>query len=250
MTTDANQPCRRRTPMAAAALVALALPLAACEGTPSAAPTGDTSTSAPPGSTTPMTTPPSAPSASPAPTASPATASTVPTPAPPAPVDFDPRNRFFDPDERLRTSPWFAGQGRVMIGFGCTDAPWYDTSSKCSGGAGFHHGIDVALPCGTELRSAVSGTVVGPGRGSGLGSAYGSRAFLIRDQDTDRDLIVGHAQKLLVSPGTRVSPGQPIALAGADEAPDGCHLHLEQRPVGGSVNSAEDPSEVLELSPA
>lgn len=163
---------------------------------------------------------------------------------------FDPRNKFFDADERLRTSPWFEGHGRVMIGFGCTDAPWYDASSQCSGGAGFHHGIDVAVPCGTPVRSAVRGTLIGPGRSSGLGTAYGSKAFLIRDPAAGRDIIVGHTEKVLASPGATVEAGQQIALAGANGAPDGCHLHLEVRPVGGSVSSAVDPAQLLQLDPS
>lgn len=235
------------SPRTAAALAALALTCTTACAEPS--PPSDRTDTPAPAASSPAATPTS--SATPSSSAPPptATASTSLAPTPP-PVAFDPRNKFFDPDEPLRTSPWFERRGRVMIGFGCTDAPWYDASPKCSGGAGFHHGIDVAVPCGTPLRSAVSGTVVGPGRGSGLGTAYGSKAFLIRDRAAGRDVIVGHAEKVLVAPGATVQPGEQIALAGANGAPDGCHLHLEVRPVGGSVSSAVDPAEQLRLDPS
>ncbi len=128
-----------------------------------------------------------------------------------------------------------------MIGFGCTSAPWYTSDPRCPGSQGFHHGIDVAIPCGETLRSAVSGRVVT----GGLGSAYGAKAFRIRT--AERDLLVAHAQTLLVGDGDRVVPGQPIAEVGALGAPDGCHLHLERRSVGGGVSSATDPADVLAL---
>ena len=49
-----------------------------------------------------------------------------------------------------------------MIGYGCTPAPYYDHDPRCPGAQGFHHGIDVAMPCGTPLFSAVGGVVLDP----------------------------------------------------------------------------------------
>ena len=59
------------------------------------------------------------------------------------------------PTSGWHSSPWFAGEHRVMIGYGCNAAPWYDHDPRCPGREGFHHGIDVAMPCGTPLFSAV-----------------------------------------------------------------------------------------------
>ncbi|GAB3696924.1 hypothetical protein GCM10028815_00220 [Mariniluteicoccus flavus] len=128
-----------------------------------------------------------------------------------------------------------------MIGFGCTPAPYYRSDSRCPGKQGFHHGIDVAMPCGVELRAGVAGRVVL----GGLGDAYGSKAFRIRADGAD--LIVGHVQRVLVRDGQRVEVGTPIAENGDLGAPDGCHLHLEQRAVGGGVSTARDPRAVLGL---
>ena len=62
------------------------------------------------------------------------------------------------PGTRRRGSPG----ARVMIGYGCNAAPYYDHDPRCPGAQGFHHGIDVAMPCGTPLFAAVAGTVVDP----------------------------------------------------------------------------------------
>lgn len=153
----------------------------------------------------------------------------------------DPRWRFFTGDDTRYASPWFDGRHRIMIGFGCTVAPYYRSDTRCPAGQGFHHGIDVAIPCGETLRSAVAGRVVL----GGLGSAYGDKALRIRTGD--HDFLVGHARRLLVRDGELVAPGQPIGEVGALGAPDGCHLHLEQRSVGGGLSSASDPAAVLAL---
>ena len=49
-----------------------------------------------------------------------------------------------------------------MIGYGCTRAPFYVPDPRCRGDDGFHHGIDVALPCRTVLRAGVAGRVIDP----------------------------------------------------------------------------------------
>ena len=63
----------------------------------------------------------------------------------------DPRWRFFTTDRTRYTSPWFGGEHRIMVPFGCTSAPYYSPDSRCADGHGFHHGIDIAMRCGTRL---------------------------------------------------------------------------------------------------
>jgi len=138
-----------------------------------------------------------------------------------------------------------------MIPFGCTTAPYYSADDRCEDGNGFHHGIDVALPCGTPLRAGVDGRVVDSDRPGAPGPAYGSKAFRIRVEHDGRavDVLIGHARKVLVRPGERVRPGQLIARTGDLGAPDGCHLHFEQRRSDGGVSTATDPSDLLGLRP-
>ena len=188
------------------------------------------------------------------------TASPTPTPAPrptraprpiasptPSPSDEpDPRWRFYSADKRWHSSPWFAGQHRVMIGYGCNASPWYDHDPRCPGRQGFHHGIDVAMPCGTPLYSAVRGVVLDPSTPGAPGSAYGVHPFRIHTGSVD--VLIGHARRVFVRPGDRVHPGQRVALSSDSGAPDGCHLHLEVRRHGGGLSEAVDPTRLLQLS--
>lgn len=154
------------------------------------------------------------------------------------PVDpVDPRWRFYTSDTSRYASAWFPGNHRVMVPFGCSSAPYYDHDPRCPGTQGFHHGVDVVMPCGTALTSNVDG-VVAPATGAGaLGAAYGLSAFRIRDMHDFRgaaDIVIGHVRAADVRPGQRVVRGQRIAPSGDDGAPDGCHLHFEVRSVGGA----------------
>ncbi len=177
-------------------LLPLLLVLAACGGEPQAEPAPSPS--------------PSASSSSPSPSATPSR-SVEPTPTPthtpkPSPTErADPRWRFFSADKQRHTSPWFAGAHRVMIGYGCTVAPYYDHDPRCPGREGFHHGIDVAMPCGTPLTSDVRGVVLAPTAPGSPGSAYGENPLRIHSGDVD--ILIGHTRKVYVEPGDRVRLG-------------------------------------------
>jgi murein DD-endopeptidase MepM/ murein hydrolase activator NlpD len=133
-----------------------------------------------------------------------------------------------------------------MIGYGCNASPWYSHDSRCPGRQGFHHGIDVAMPCGTPLFSAVSGVVLDPSAPGAPGAAYGVHPFRIRSGG--HDVLIGHTIQVFVHPGQHVHPGERIALAGDSGAPDGCHLHFEVRRAGGGLSTATDPAGLLALS--
>jgi murein DD-endopeptidase MepM/ murein hydrolase activator NlpD len=219
-----------------AQLAALLL-LAACGGQPAAAPTSS---------------PEPRPSGSAAPTPTPSPTRVTRTPRPtPSPTrtpsdEPDPRWRFYSADKHLHSSPWFAGQHRVMIGYGCNASPWYDHDPRCPGRQGFHHGIDVAMPCGTPLYSAVRGVVLDPSAPGSPGAAYGVHPFRIHTGSVD--VLIGHTRQVFVRPGERVRPGQRIALSSDSGAPDGCHLHFEVRRHGGGLSEAMDPAALLRLS--
>jgi murein DD-endopeptidase MepM/ murein hydrolase activator NlpD len=226
------------------AVLALALlALVGCgAGSPSAGRSAPVTSSMPttPAPTTPSTT--SAPSATPPPTAP----STTPAGAPTPTDKPDPRWRFYTDDKAWHTSPWFEGAHRVMIGYGCNASPWYSHDSRCPGREGFHHGIDVAMPCGTPLLSAVDGVVLDPSSPGAPGAAYGVHPFRIRSGG--HDILIGHTLQVFVGPGDHVHPGERIALAGDSGAPDGCHLHFEVRRAGGGLSTATDPASWLKLS--
>jgi murein DD-endopeptidase MepM/ murein hydrolase activator NlpD len=164
-----------------------------------------------------------------------ATAETVGN-TPPSP---DPET-VYTSDNRYYSSPWYAGAWQEMIPFGCTRAPYYPRDASCPRTRpGKHHGIDMFMPCGTRIRSAVKGRVVQPN----VGPAYGRYALKIRSGRFD--YVIGHARRLLVRPGERVRPGQVVARSGKLAAPDGCHLHFEKRPAGAGYLSAVDPERSL-----
>jgi murein DD-endopeptidase MepM/ murein hydrolase activator NlpD len=157
----------------------------------------------------------------------------------------DPRWHFYTDDKHHYTSPWYAGAHRIMVPFGCTVAPYYDPDPRCSHREGFHHGIDVAMPCGTELYAGRRATVVDH---SGLGPAYGDNPVLLRNRKLGWDLVIGHTRKVFVQPGDKLHRGDVFALASDNGAPDGCHLHFEQRAVEGGLDTAVRPRALLALT--
>ena len=168
-----------------------------------------------------------------------------PAPAPAAtrtPRPADPRWRFFTDDRTRWTSAWFAGEHRVMIPFGCTPAPYYDPDPGCSGGRGFHHGVDVAIPCGVPLRAGHPALVLDH---AALGPAYGTNPVLLRVGG--QDVVIGHTRRVYVEPGDRLARGELFARVGDSGAPDGCHLHFEVRPADGDYTTAVDPLPLLGL---
>jgi murein DD-endopeptidase MepM/ murein hydrolase activator NlpD len=133
-----------------------------------------------------------------------------------------------------------------MVEYGCTPAPYYDPDPRCPDRHGFHHGVDIAMPCGTPILSGVRGRIIRPKSPGAPGPAYGSTAFRIRTP-AGRDVLVGHARRVFVRPGDVVRRGELIALAGSRGAPDGCHLHLEVRRRGGGVAEAVNPMRLAAL---
>lgn len=155
--------------------------------------------------------------------------------------------RFWVKDKRRYRSPWYDGARRRMINFGCTRAPYYSPDPRCTRNRGFHHGLDMAMPCGTTLFSGLRGRVVDPSSAGSLGTAYGRNAFRIRNHRFRVDIVIGHTRKVFVRPGQRVRRGQRIARASDMGAPDGCHLHFEVRPRRGSVTQAINPRPRIKL---
>jgi murein DD-endopeptidase MepM/ murein hydrolase activator NlpD len=100
------------------------------------------------------------------------------------------------------------------------------------------------MKCGTPLTAGHRGWVVGT---QGLGPAYGSKVLRIRNFTHDWDVVIGHARRVLLEPGDRVLAGQRIARAGANAAPDGCHLHFEKRAIRGGLSTAGRPRPLLDL---
>ena len=133
-----------------------------------------------------------------------------------------------------------------MIRFGCTKAPYYSADERCKKGRGFHHGIDLAMKCGTRLFSDRRGRVL---PNDSLGPAYGENPLLIRNRTVGFDLVIAHTRRIFVKEGDRIKPGMLLAKASDSGAPDGCHLHFERRALGGGLDTARKPRGLLALTP-
>ncbi|MEJ7795923.1 MAG: M23 family metallopeptidase [Nocardioides sp.] len=163
-----------------------------------------------------------------------------------APAAADEDWVFYTLDKTHYTSPWYQGAHRIMIPFGCTRAPYYDADPRCKKDRGFHHGIDIAMKCGTPLYARTRGWVASA---DALGPAYGASPLRLRNFDDEWDVAIGHTRKVFVEPGDRFRKGQKLALASDDAAPDGCHLHFEKRALDGELSSAVKPRKLLRLEP-
>jgi len=88
----------------------------------------------------------------------------------------------------------------------------------------FHHGVDVALPVGTQLRAPAYGVVVKKGRSASAGHT------LILEHANKIHTVYYHLQKAShLALGAKVAEGDPIALSGNTGASTGPHLHWEVR---------------------
>lgn len=99
----------------------------------------------------------------------------------------------------------------------------------------YHHGIDIAVPNGTNIKAARAGKVVK----AGWIGVYGL-AMLV-DHGNGVQTLYGHNQKLLVKVGERVEIGETIAISGNTGKTTGPHLHFEIRLNGKTV----DPNQYL-----
>ncbi|MFE9412810.1 M23 family metallopeptidase [Streptomyces sp. NPDC006704] len=101
-----------------------------------------------------------------------------------------------------------------------------------------HSGQDFAVPTGTPVVAAHTGTVVKAGPvGAGDGPAYGN-AIVIRHADNTYSQYA-HLSRIGVRVGQRVGTGERIALSGSTGNSSGPHLHFEIRRTphyGSAVN--------------
>jgi len=86
---------------------------------------------------------------------------------------------------------------------------------------GVHTGADFAVAVGTQVKSAISGTVVEV--------QYGNKSFgnFVRVKNSDIVTTYAHCSQLKVKEGDKVKQGDIIALSGNTGKSSGPHLHFE-----------------------
>lgn len=99
----------------------------------------------------------------------------------------------------------------------------------------FHHGMDVDLVTGDEVRSAFDGVV----RVAKYSSSFGN-VVVVRHYN-GLETLYAHFSKLKVHPGQTVRAGDVLGLGGNTGRSTGSHLHFEVRFQGMTI----DPQEIF-----
>jgi len=112
---------------------------------------------------------------------------------------------------------------RISSGFGTRRDPIH-------GARRMHSGIDIPGAPGSRVRASAGGVV----RFAGARGGYGNMVEI--DHGGGLSTRYGHLSRILVPAGTRVSPGETIALMGATGRATGSHLHFELRSQGRAMD--------------
>ena len=102
--------------------------------------------------------------------------------------------------------------------------------------SGFHTGTDIAANSGTDIVSAIKGTVI-------LVSEEGDYGKHLKVQDGEVVTLYAHCSEILVKEGQSVEKGEKIAKVGSTGNSTGPHLHFEIRYQNRYVN----PQEIFEF---
>jgi murein DD-endopeptidase MepM/ murein hydrolase activator NlpD len=113
--------------------------------------------------------------------------------------------------------------GPVVSGFGWRIHPIFHTRK-------FHTGIDIAVPYGTAIHAADSGTIIYAAGMSGYGNV------IVVDHGGGLSTLYAHQSGFAVGMGAGVTRGQVIGYVGMTGYTTGPHLHFEVRVDGAPVD--------------
>ncbi len=102
-------------------------------------------------------------------------------------------------------------------------SPFGLRNDPLSTGAGFHPGVDVTAPSGSEVHAAAAGRVVRAGDCGGYGNC------VVIDHGNSVATLYGHLSQIDVSAGDTVDANDVIGLVGSTGWSTGAHLHFEVR---------------------
>jgi len=124
----------------------------------------------------------------------------------------------------LPAGPIRGGNGSGLIW--PVDGPVVSGFGSRFGGSEFHEGIDIAVPSGTAIRAAASGTVVLLQSEASSGG-YGN--FTCIDHGGGLSTCYAHQESFAVSAGQGVSQGEVIGYSDCTGHCFGPHVHFEVR---------------------
>jgi murein DD-endopeptidase MepM/ murein hydrolase activator NlpD len=104
---------------------------------------------------------------------------------------------------------------------------------------GYHTGIDMAVPVGTEVIAVADGKI----ESANWGKSYGTQAV---QKVAGGWVIYAHLSELDVKPGQQITKGQKIGKSGNTGNSSGPHLHFEMRDnIRWSAGTDIDPQAIL-----
>lgn len=122
-------------------------------------------------------------------------------------------------------------QGWALPVLGRISSPFGSRPNRpVDGVGGFHHGTDLAAPCGQPVFAATGGEVID----AGYQGSYGN--WVLIDHGNGVETGYAHNSQLLVDAGQVVEPGEIIAIVGSTGASSGCHVHFETRVDGDRLD--------------
>lgn len=122
--------------------------------------------------------------------------------------------------------------GTVSSRYGARESKYKNVSKN-------HTGIDIAAVTGTDIYSAIEGTVI---EVSSEGN-YGKHLKIQSSKDSDIITLYAHCSKILVKKGDKIKIGQKIAKVGSTGNTTGAHLHFEIRYKNKCIN----PESIMEF---
>ncbi len=137
---------------------------------------------------------------------------------------------------KAHTVAWEAMPGRLPVDHARIGSTFGNRVDPFKCRVRFHSGIDFVANKGTPILATASGRVSFAGKKHGYGNLV--------EIDHGNGLVTryGHASRLFVRQGDRVSPRQHIADVGSTGRSTGSHLHFELLETGEPV----DPAAFLE----
>lgn len=100
-------------------------------------------------------------------------------------------------------------------------SPFGQRTDPLTGGVGFHHGVDIRMAYGEEVRAVAGGRV----RLAGEHGGYGNMVAIVHEDG--RETRYAHLSEIGVREGDLVQAGQVLGRSGSSGRATGPHLHFE-----------------------